>query len=89
MNLDHESMKRILIRVTQFDKAQCNKKQHMIKRFAIKTSYGFGRTVTYQRGALQEILLLLSPFYIGKPKILRTSEQDRIIKPYLTRQPLR
>jgi hypothetical protein len=29
MDLDHEGMKRILIRVTKIDKAQCNNKQHM------------------------------------------------------------
>jgi hypothetical protein len=60
MDLDHESMKRILIRVTKFDKAQCNNKQHMSKRFTIRTSYGFGRTVAYQSGALQEFPLSLS-----------------------------
>jgi hypothetical protein len=29
MNLDHESIKRILARVTLYDKAQCKSKQHM------------------------------------------------------------
>jgi hypothetical protein len=34
MNLDLESMKRILMRVKGFDKAQCNNKQHMSIRFS-------------------------------------------------------
>jgi hypothetical protein len=29
MNLDHDSMKEILIKVIEFDQAQCNNKQHM------------------------------------------------------------
>jgi hypothetical protein len=36
MNLDCESMKRILIRAQQFDKAQCNNKQHTSIRFSTK-----------------------------------------------------
>jgi hypothetical protein len=55
MNLDDESMERILIRVTEFDKAQCNNKHHMSIRFSTRTSYGFGRTMAYQRGALQRV----------------------------------
>jgi hypothetical protein len=55
INLDHESMKRILVRVTEFDKAQCNNKQHMSIRFSTRTSYGFGRAMAYQTGALQRV----------------------------------
>jgi hypothetical protein len=36
INLDHESMERILVRVIEFSKAQCNNKQHMSIRFSTK-----------------------------------------------------
>jgi hypothetical protein len=55
MNLDHESMKRIAKRVTGFDKAQCNNKYQMSIRFSTRTSYGFGRIVTNQRGAARAL----------------------------------
>jgi hypothetical protein len=39
----------------KIDKAQCNNKQHISIRCSTRTSYGFGKNVAYQRGALQDV----------------------------------
>jgi hypothetical protein len=72
MNLDHESMKGILISVTEFDQAQCNNKQYMSIRFSTKTSYVFGRTVTYQRETLHRVFS-----FFKKNKIPKCSNMEK------------
>jgi hypothetical protein len=70
----------------QFDKAQCNIKQHMSIKFSTRTSYGFGRTVAYQKGGL----LIVFRFFSNEiPKHTSNYREDLIIKPYHKCQLLR
>jgi hypothetical protein len=50
-DLNHGSMKNIAQGSQQFGKAQHDSKQHMCICFSIRSTYGFGRTEAYQRGA--------------------------------------
>jgi hypothetical protein len=57
MNLDPESMKIILTRVTTiFDKAQYKDKQHMHMVFKMSHHMALGAPLAYQRGGSQRFL---------------------------------
>ena len=65
--------------------AKLNEKASCIcgKAFQENSSYGFGRTLANQRGALQVF------FQINFPKYLNIKSEDHVNKPYRTHQLLR
>jgi len=56
MNLDHESMKKNSLKGhNNLIKLNARHAAYEYKVFEDKSSYGFGRTLPYQRGALQRV----------------------------------
>ena len=58
-NLDHESMKRTLKGHNNLTKLNTKTNNICVKGFHDISSYGFGRTLAYQRGSLQRVFFQL------------------------------